>query len=202
MNVKLLVGVVGCHLLGHLTLSEGKLGHLVKHRNNVEPELAAHHPPNGRTAPLAKSNAWLKEEDESFWQRFLSQSDAMMSMMAPSRAPPSVGVDFSEATPDNPVVLDNVYDDPDTVVDVTTIPGDLDVFVATPVDGSIGVPGDSCPPSGASPASPLSGGSFITVPLNGENVVIYVCSGGQIVGRCVHVYSASPVRRSHQASKM
>jgi hypothetical protein len=58
----------------------------------------------------------------------------------------------------------------------------------------------TCPPApgGTSPAMAPSSGAgagFVTIPLNGVNAFIYVCRGGVIVARGVHIFSSSTVSK-------
>lgn len=145
-------------------------------------------------------------EDSSFWDRALFIDEAMVSL-TPTRAPSErpvtvtpttpaptgeaiVEADFSAASPTNIVLLESIIEASDAVVEVTS-PIDASIFVAT--SGDIADGGETCPPAPSESIESPNGGGFITIPLNGVDTVIYVCSGGEIVGRCIHVFSSSSV---------
>lgn len=102
----------------------------------------------------------------------------------------TLDADFSLVSPTNPIFLDYGYDSVNTIVDVT-VPTGYDVFVAA-ADGTLASAGSSCPPPGATsvPLQPTE--SFASIPLSGEDIAIYVCSSGQVVGRCVYEFQAAP----------
>lgn len=109
-------------------------------------------------------------------------------------APSSIlEANFSLASPTNPLLLDYAYDASDTIVEAT-VPTGYELFVAAADGTLVASAGSSCPPPGATSVPPQPTDSLTSIPLNGENVVVYVCSAGQIVGRCVYIFSSFEVR--------
>ncbi|KAL7577367.1 hypothetical protein ACA910_002098 [Epithemia clementina (nom. ined.)] len=104
----------------------------------------------------------------------------------------NIQVDFSTASPSNPVFLDSISEDPDAEIQVTVPPGAQVFVVKGP--GSLVDGGSTCPPppGGGGDAVAVDATSIVTVPLEGIDLVIYVCNLGVVVGRCVHVTSSSP----------
>lgn len=117
------------------------------------------------------------------------------SCVADEKEDPIVNVNFVQAAPDNPVLLESVHhpgDSPTIQVETTNeaivyaVDGE-DVF-ANLIDG-----GGTCRGI-VDGALEKDSNNFVTVPLNGKDVVIYVCAANVLVGRCIHFYTSNPVR--------
>ena len=109
---------------------------------------------------------------------------------------------FTTATPNNIFYIQALAITQETVVHVYTPPDGL-VFAAVVIndDFSGAQPGgQTCPPA---PTDSLAvqddmaaSKGYVTVRLNGQDTIIYVCSQGVIVARCIHVYQTSTVSTS------
>eukprot|EP00977_Amphora_coffeiformis_P017970 scaffold6061_cov156-Amphora_coffeaeformis.AAC.8 len=104
----------------------------------------------------------------------------------PTATPPeTIFVDFTPATPDEPVRLFNVNppgNEIEVEVSVPTIGDDTELFT---VETDVEI-GSSCPPTNGQ-LVPINV-ETITIPINGVDTVIVLCTGGVVVAKCLHVF--------------
>lgn len=107
-----------------------------------------------------------------------------------------VNVNFVQASPDNVLLLESLHhsgDTPSIQVETTKEASvyavdESDIF-SNLIDG-----GKTCRGLNTIGALEKDQDNVITVPLNGKDVVIYVCVANVLVGRCIHFYTDNPVR--------
>lgn len=104
-----------------------------------------------------------------------------------------ISVDLAQASPDNILLLESLHNPGDTPTIKVETRQEAQVYAVKGMDifDNLVNGGDVCSFDGT--ALEKDADNFVTVPLNGQDVVVYVCVQNTIVGRCIHFYNSSPV---------
>lgn len=106
----------------------------------------------------------------------------------------TLSIDFVPASPVTILLLESLFNPGDTPVIQVETSQETQVHVVEGIDIFQNLLGGGNVCSFREKALEKDDGNFVTIPLNGKDVVVYACLQNIIVGRCIHVYTSSPVR--------
>lgn len=123
---------------------------------------------------------------------FPTQAPSTMPTTTPSAQPTNLEVvvaDFSQANATDPITLYSLPDEEGaTNVEVMLPNNQSDVYVITDSSNQGSAGTATCPPTGGIQVP--STGTTVTIPLNGIDTEIVICSGSVIIGRCYHRFQS------------